>query len=397
MATVVVTWELGGGLGHLTRLLPLVRGLLDRGHRVVAAVRDLARVTRVYRDAAVTWLQAPVKLGRGPDAIEPPRTFAHILHNSGYGNPEELAAMVGAWRALFAAFRPGLIVFDHSPTALLASQGLSVRRALVSAGFLCPVNEYPLRDLRPWLPADGQRLRYEEDRVLEHANRVLRTLAAAPLSNLAELYDRVDEHFLATFAELDHYPGRTGATYWGAWPYIGGAPPSWPTGAGPRVFAYLKPFPELPTLLDRLSRSGSPTLIVPDGIDESLQQRYASPTLRFERESLDLRKVGQDCDVAVLNATHGTTVAMLLAGKPLLQIPIFLEQAHLAMAVERLGAGVAASPAKPDEVLAGVARLLSSSDYGEAARRFAQRYADYDPTAKINRMVDRAETLLRGD
>lgn len=43
MATVLVTWELGGGLGHLLPLEPLVRGLSERGHRVAVALRDLSR------------------------------------------------------------------------------------------------------------------------------------------------------------------------------------------------------------------------------------------------------------------------------------------------------------------------------------------------------------------
>jgi UDP:flavonoid glycosyltransferase YjiC (YdhE family) len=37
MATILLTWELGAGLGHLVNLLPLARGLLQRGHRVYAA------------------------------------------------------------------------------------------------------------------------------------------------------------------------------------------------------------------------------------------------------------------------------------------------------------------------------------------------------------------------
>ena len=43
MATILFTWELGGGLGHLVPLTPLVRALSDRGHRVFAALNDLNR------------------------------------------------------------------------------------------------------------------------------------------------------------------------------------------------------------------------------------------------------------------------------------------------------------------------------------------------------------------
>jgi len=129
MATILLTWELGGGLGHLMNLRPIAAELVRRGHRVFAALRDLSQAREMLGDSVV-FLQAPFKHQRMQE-IHPCCTFAHILHNVGFCNVDELTTMTGAWRQLFEFVRPDLIVFDHSPTAPLAARGIPARKALI--------------------------------------------------------------------------------------------------------------------------------------------------------------------------------------------------------------------------------------------------------------------------
>jgi len=394
MATILLTWELGGGLGHLVNLEPLAKGLSQRGHRVFAALRDLSRAKTLFAGMDVSYLQAAIKTRRDANRFDPPRTFPHILNNSGFGSASELRTLTDAWRNLYDYVRPDLIVFDHSPTALLAARGSDTRRALIGTGFFCPLNEYPLPDLRPWLPEDNERLRRSEDAVLENANRVLEGLGQPPLERIAQLYYQVDENFLVTFRELDNYPRRQGAEYWGAWPNVGGKAPAWPEGDGKRVYAYLKSFAGLPRLLALLNELRFPTIIYVDGIAAKVQERFRSPTLRFENERLDLQQVGRECDLAILNGTHGTTVSMLLAGKPMLQLPMYLEQGMNAAAVGRIGAGLTAAPVKPEQIAIRLMTLLHDQRYAEAARRFAANYAEFDPQRQIEKMLERVDGLL---
>jgi len=394
MGIVLLTWELGGGAGHLVNLLPLAKGLAATGHRVFAALRDLSQVNRVFAGIEVSYLQAPHKTRNSGNAVDTPRSFPHILHNAGFADADELRTMVNAWRNLFDYVRPDLIVFDHAPTALVAARGLPARKALIGTGFFCPPDFYPMPDLRTWLPDESARLRADEDRVLANVNQALDALGQPPLDRLAQLYHPVDENFLTTFPDLDNYPGRSGAEYWGAWPNIGGKPPAWPQGEGKRIYAYLKPFPALPRLLATLAELRCPTIVCVDGVDERLRRRFTTPTLRFETERLDLAEVGRQCDLAVLNGNHGTTVSMLLAGKPILQLPIFLDQALNAKAVSGLGAGLGASPERAEQIAVRLLTILHSDKFSAAARAFAARYADFDPQRQKAKMLDHIEKLL---
>jgi hypothetical protein len=210
---------------------------------------------------------------------------------------------------------------SHAPTALLAARGYPAKRAVIGVGFSCPPDEYPLPDLRPWLPDESEQLRGDEDRVLTNANRVLDRFGVTPLDRIAQLYGEVDENFLTTWPEFDPYPNRKSARYWGPTFLGGGKSPEWPSGAGRRVYAYLKAFRGLPKLLDMLAKLGCPTIVYGDGVDGGLRTWRGSPTVRIKKEPLDMHEVARQCDLAILNGTHASTAAMLLAGKPTLHFP----------------------------------------------------------------------------
>lgn len=392
MATYLFAWELGYGLGHLVNLRPLAAGLRARGHRVELALRNLAQARTIFAAPEGPYWQAPYRQFR-PATAGPTLSFAQILYENGFCEALELAAHGDAWRNVFRAVDPDVIVFDHSPTALLAARGMRAKRVTVGTGFFLPLDETPLRSLQPWLNPDPALLAEHEQGVLAIANEALKQWGQPPLGHLAELYHPADEHLLLTFAELDHYGTREGTTYWGAWSGGFGKAPVWPNAPGKKIYAYLKPFPQLNALLELLARSGQPTIVFGGEISEAIRQQFAGPTLRFEREPLDIERVAAECDVAILNANHGTAISILRAGKPSLQIPIYVEQSLLAMAMMKLGAALAAPPDRPQEFARQLDVLLRSSNPTPGAALFAERYADFDAGGQIEKILDRLEQL----
>lgn len=395
MATYLFAWELGYGLGHLVNLRPLAAGLRERGHRVELVLRNLAQARAIFAADDGPYWQAPYRQFR-PTNSGPTLSFAYILYDNGFCDPLELASHGDAWRNIFRAVDPDVIVFDHSPTALLAARGSRARRVTVGTGFFLPPDESPFRELQPWLKANPSEIAEREQNVLAIANGALARWKQPPLSRLAELYHPADEHLLLSFAELDHYGTREEVTYWGAWTGGFGKPPIWPTATGKKIYAYLKPFPQLSALLEILRQSGQPTIVFGGEISETVRQHFAGPTLRFEREPLDIERVAAECDFAILNANHGTAISFLRAGKPSLQIPIYVEQSLLAMAMMRMGAALAAPPDQPHEIARQLDILLRTPNPTPGVASFAARYADFDADRQIELILDRLEHLPTG-
>jgi hypothetical protein len=396
MATVLIAWELGGGMGHLSQLRPIALALMTRGHRVVGVFRDLERVPIVFGDDTIEYVQSPAKR-TGSARFHPPGTYAEMLANIGFGDAMELQALLAAWRTLYDLVGPDLVICDHSPTALLAARGYQFKRAVLGTGFFCPAGNEYLPALRPAMSA--QAIVASELVVLNSVNAALERLQQPRLKRLSDLYREVDETIFTTFAELDHFGARESATYWGALPVgIGQAATiDWPEGDGPRVFGYLKSFQALEALLERLATLACPTVIVSDGISTDLERRFLSERMRFLNQPLDAASAAGWCDIGLLNATHGMLCALLLAGKPTVNVPVQLEQRLLSLKVVELRAGVAASADEPDQAVKALDFVLANRErLADGAARFCERYRDFDPAVQVHTLIDRLVALLPG-
>lgn len=394
MATVLITWELGGGMGHVTRLRPIARALCSAGHRVVFASRDLIAARRAFAESDVACLQAPVQRRKSKSVIPNVRSYAQLLSNVGFASHEELGAAFEGWRSLFDLVDPEVTLFDHSPTALLASRSSATKRILFGDGFCCPPVDGRLPDLRPRQGGPAASCLADEQHVRDVANSILRQNGCDEVEQLSDIYGDVDETLLGTFEELDHFGPRSGAHYWGTWPSYPGDRPQWPQGSGKRVFAYLKPFPALASLLGELRRLALPTIIVGSWVDEAVRRRFGSNTLTLTHRPVDLVAAGSESDLAILNGTHGTTAALLLSGTPCLQIPIYQEQRLVGERTAAMGAGVIADRTNLRDVVKQLHRLLGDDQPRQAASRFASRYRDVDPQEQLDLMVGRIESHL---
>jgi len=317
------------------------------------------------------------------------------LHSIGFNDPQGLASLMAAWTSLFELVDPDLIVFDHSPTALLAARSHRAKRALQGLGFFAPPAVSPLPVIHSEPGSDPSQLARDENEVLAITNEALTRTALQPLRRLADIYSDIDLNLLMTYEELDPFSPRSDLRYWGVQSSCPTTPPRWPRVDGKRVFAYLKPAPGLPDVIGVLNELALPTILFGTWVDDKAKLKFESSTLTLVGDPVDIGAVAEQCDLAILNGTHGTTAEMLLRGVPVLQIPIFVEQALTAKATEAIGAGLMVNPRDAASVKAGLNQMINTAQYSQAAGRFAAKHADTDGDQLLEEMIGLVVGLLR--
>jgi UDP:flavonoid glycosyltransferase YjiC (YdhE family) len=394
MSRIAYAWEFGAGLGHIGAFLPMARALRQRGHEVQWIVTHVGATAQLLADEGYTWLQAPLM----PEVKRegPPLTYADILLRFGYASPTDLLGLVVAWRELFRLAGTQIVMADHAPSALLAARTLGLPAVLFSSGFCVPPSQAPTPNMRYWIAVPPEKIAAIEREALASINRVLAHFGCASVDGVGRLF-AVAEDTLLGFPELDHYPARGAARYWGNLPDAGvGAPPVWPALPGKRIFAYLrKDCRHHETALAALAALGLPTVIFfPDAPAQTLA-RFKAPHLAFSATPLDLERTAAEADAAVTYASLSTTTRFLLAGKPVLLLPFHLEQYLMARRVEDMGAGLLADPEQPaTDLPQKLQRVVFDPLFAGNAAAFAAKYRAFPQDVVIANLARRVEEIL---
>ena len=310
---------------------------------------------------------------------------------------ERLFDMVMGWKNLFDAIAPDLVVFDHSPTALVASKCISAKRVIFGTGFCSPPRMRLMPTIQPWANPSLKRLQNSEKRVLQSINGALSKLGVPGLENLSDLFD-CDENFLTTFKELDHYQNREKVGYWGARMSMEqGEDPVWPnTNDGPKIFAYLKGgYKNVNKVLEVLNNIEANVLVYATGFTPKLKAMFQTEKLVFSPKMLNLKKVCQNCELVICHAGHATVARALLGGIPVVMLPSQLEQFIMSVNVVRYGAATMVKQNEEQPDFAGVIhQALIDENIRQKAKEFAARHAAFDQQKQIIGIVNRIEGLI---
>lgn len=396
MSRILLAWEMGSNLGHVSRLLPLGRRLRARGHGVLAVVRDLDAAAKVLAPAGIPFIQAPLMTSAPPVSAQP-GSYAELLRYCGWGDVQQLWALVQAWVNVLRLFAPEVIIVDHSPTALLAARSERVSSVAIGTGFELP----PMREPLPCFPgfpgATLANAMSAERLVAENANRVMQATRGRTLRALSDLF-QCERRWMTTFAELDHYEVRPGEQYVGPIGEVGeGEHLEWPTGGTQRVFAYLRPeTPNVSIILRALAASGAAVVCYAPGIAPSETAGLKSNKFVVATRPVDLSILRRGVSLCVSYAPAATVTAALLDGIPQLMVPSHVEARLTAHRVEALGAGLTLLGTVSEETVAvALNSLLNNPMFKTRAAAFAERYRDFDPEREAERIVEDLETLLR--
>lgn len=396
VAKILFVWELGNDYGHLARLLPIAQELAGRGHEPIFVVRDLMGAESLVVPHGFDVYQAPMWVGSITN-LPVVLSYPEMLIRFGFLNTNALCGIARAWRNLVALIKPDLLVFDHAPTALLATRGLKLPRLIFGDGFGVPPQMQPLPPFRWWHQENLKRITDSEAHVLATCNEVLGRLGESPLARFNELFD-CDETCLLSFPEMDHYRERHGGNFIGPVFLLGkGASLVWPGSAGmPRIFAYLKPgYAHLENILNVLKRSSASVIVHVPGASRKMVSDFSTPNMLTTPELLDFKSIQAETDLCLCHGGCGTVSAMLVAGKPLMLFPMHTEQEMMAHRLVEQGVALLATAADSVVLARVVHKALSDSELAESARRFALACTDYDQFATIRKAANYCEALIR--
>lgn len=392
MARILFTWELGEGNGHIVPHFELLSRLVKNGHQVYFAAKNLTLAVKILEPIGVKCMQAPIRpIIRKYDQIRV-YTYANLLNNIGYNDKNIIFGMICGWYNLYKILEPQLIIFDHSPTALLASKDLKIKRILYGLGFYTPPETYPLENMNVYQKLNKDQRIVDEKLLISQINHSFKKINFSPIKTLSEIF-KTDANIFRTYKELDHYPTRSknSAIYLGlvGSPNIG-SKPKWPKGSK-RIFAYLKPCKALPEILYLLKKFKLSTLVVCNGVNLDFQKKHRSPYLYFSSKLYDQLKILNDCELTITNGT-GTATESLLAGKPVLMLPTNLEQLMTAYRMQDIGAGLYTHASNPDKLESKLKMLLETDSFKKKAIKFSSKYSKderQDSLVKVIKLVEK--------
>src|SRR3954452_22042290 len=113
--TVLLAWELGGGMGHVTTLARLAKRLRTLDIKLVAAVKTRA-TARMLSTLGIEVIEAPRWPSESMTAADVARssssTMGDILATAGLADAAGLTRLLQDWDELLSRIKPDLVIAD---------------------------------------------------------------------------------------------------------------------------------------------------------------------------------------------------------------------------------------------------------------------------------------------
>lgn len=391
---ILAVAELGANWGHLLRLLPVIRALRGRGHVVRLATAKVDAARRLLAGEPVEIVQCPGALVNAPVAARGGLdAYARILDLCVFGSDAALALTLQQWDECLAAWPPDAVLTDFAPGALLAARLHRLPLVQLATGWEAPPPGPLLPIIRPWRQVDLRAVEALEASLCGRLNRWCEKSGVAPLRRLSDLY-ATGTQLLAVLAETDHFAPRAEANYIG--PVFAadfGERVDWPVakgGAARKVLAYLAPDRRNPAILHALNASGAQVVAVLPGTSEAGLGHL--PNVRVQRAPLQLAPLLRDADLVLGNAGHGMSAASLLAGIPLMVLPLNVEQALITRQLVATGAVVSLLDGVQSRGWqARIREAMASDGLRAAARTIAARHEGMSQARTVSTVIHAVE------
>ena len=393
MATVLFAWELGDGLGHVNRLLPIARGLAAEGHSCVFAVRNLMTCHAPVSAAGFRLFQVPFVTPYADAAVRGKQieTMGDILATVGYSDVPNLRAIIAGWQTIMDAVRPSLVVADYAPTAALCARG-AVPVINIGDWFTLPPSGLPL------LPRfRGGEPRVDEAKLLDVIARVQAERGRPTLPTLPSIFAGGARNFVVTLPDLDQHKAHR------AHPAVGPLDPlPAPAVTEPTTdyFAYLSAgFGGTKNVLDALAASGLRGSVFLRDTTEGARQEWRAKGLVIHEKPQPMVETASNARFVIHHGGLGTLETVLALGRSQMLVPRHLEQSANARLLGHFGVAVAMRSGgkfQPEHVAQALRGLDEEPRFAEAARAKALAIQANGPYPGLAAVVGYCRDLLGG-
>ncbi|MEO9901147.1 nucleotide disphospho-sugar-binding domain-containing protein [Nisaea sp.] len=390
MKKVLFAWELGDGLGHVSRLLPIANALRVRGVECAFAVRNLVVTHSMIVREGHRVFQAPFVTPYAPPDVRGKviASIGDVLATVGYIEPDKLTALTDGWAAIIDSFDPDLVIADYSPTAGLAAFG---ERPVVPIGdwFTLPPGNWS--EFRTFKDAPN---RVDPERLLETVHEVQRRRGKALPDRVPALMHGA-RNFVVTVPELDPYQKHRVDTETSPLQPLPAAASRQPEQD---YFAYLSNgYAGTPKALEALARSNwSGEIYLRDANDE-IRSRWRDRGLTIHNAPRPIEQAVERARVVIHHGGIGTLEQVMAIGRPQCIVPRHFEQQKNSEYLGKTGAATAMKSGnrfQPEHIAQAITATLTEERFAENARIAAADLERRGPFNLYTRITDYVLAVL---
>lgn len=384
MKKVLFAWELGDGLGHVSRLLPIANILRDNGVECAFVVRNLIVTHSMIVREGYKVFQAPLVTPYAPPEVRDKviASIGDVLATVGYVEPDKLTALTDGWAAIIDSFDPDLLITDYSPTAGLAAFG---ERPVVPIGdwFTLPPGNWS--EFRTFKDAPN---RVDPERLQETVQEVQRRRGKALPDRVPALMHGA-RNFVVTIPELDPYKNYREDTETSPL-----RPLPVPASQEPEqdYFAYLSHgYAGTQKALEALAQSNwTGDLYLRDANDE-IRNRWRDRGLTIHNTPRPIEQAVASARVVIHHGGIGTLEQVLAIGRAQCIVPRHFEQQKNGEYLGKIGSATvmkSGNKFQPEHFAQAVTATLSQERFSKNARSAAMDLEHRGPFNLLARITD---------
>lgn len=381
-------WEIGSGLGHVTRLMKIARAVQAEGHEPVFVVRNLVEPWPVLKESGFPVIQAPVWQARPrpKSFVFKASSMADIIAWQSFDNADDLSVMVQAWQNVIELVRPDLIISDYSPTLNLAAHGVDPV-FIIGDGFTLPPHDLETFPILRDAPNP-----VEQDRVFDVVCEVQRRRGRPPLKALPQVFEGA-ARFVCTYPELDPYRATRSEPAIG--PFEVGLPPA-DLPNEQSFFAYIaSDFKRFKPAVMGIGESRWPGSTYIRRVPRNAVKYLTQKGKAVYRNPAPMAEVLKQNRAILHHGGVGTTEQALAVGRPQVLLTRHMEQMLTGRALHELGVGVMVrGKLTPEMVGEGLRRAMEVPHFAERAQSVALDIQTRDYQDNVRLIADQTTRLL---